>query len=208
MPLSLQAKLLQFLQSGEYYPLGSSTLRRSTARILFATNRDLGAAVRAGTFREDLYYRINTFPIHMPDLSQRTGDIGELSDHLCGLMCAKHQFPAMTISREGRRSLMTQRWPGNIRELAHHIESACINAAFEDLWVLGPELLEKRGDAIEGIDDCAEQSFQEATQAFQATFLAEMLARNHGNISETARQLKISRTHLHHLIRTLGLKES
>ena len=211
MPLSVQAKLLQFLQSGEYYPLGSSALKRSSARILFATNGDLAEAVEQQRFREDLYYRINIFPIYLPNLAERGNDIGELADYLCLMTCAKHQFPTITISREGKRVLAQRNWPGNVRELSHHIEAACIKAAFVGARVLGPEQLGRAsvGSRASGEEvDYMDQSFQEATMAFQSSFLADMLARHNGNVSETARQLKISRSHLHHLINSFGLKGS
>lgn len=207
MPLATQAKLLQFLQSGDYYPLGSSTLRHSDARVLFATNHDLEAAVKAGNFREDLFYRINLFPIEMPSLAERAGDIDQLADYLCLMSCAKHQFPSITISRQAKQTLKKHSWPGNIRELAHHIENACIRAAFEDIRVLGPEQLEVGSGSITSVEvDYMNQSFQEATLGFQSSFLADMLQRHNGNVSETARQLKISRSHLHHLINSFGLK--
>lgn len=207
MPLSLQAKLLQFLHAGEYYPLGSTRLRQSSARLIFATNGDLKAQVEEGSFREDLFYRINTFPIHMPELSERSEDIGELADHMCLLACAKHQFQPITISRQGKALLTAHDWPGNVRELAHHVESACIRAAFDGRTVLGPEYLTLSEDSESREEGPAYiyQSFQEATAAFQASFLSETLARFNGNVSQAARHLKISRTHLHHLINVLDV---
>ncbi len=206
MPVSVQGKLLQFLHSGEYYPVGASTRRQSRTRIICATGMDMHEAIEKGLFREDLFYRINTFPIDLPPLEERDTDVCEIADSLCRLICAKHQFPRITISEAGRQRLLESSWPGNIRELNNCIESACIRAAFEENYVLGPEQLTSDGAEIKSADvDYMDQSFQDATQKFQALFLTETLEKNQGNVSQTARQLKISRTHLHHLINSLGI---
>lgn len=208
MPLTVQGKLLQFLQSGEYYPLGSSKILKSDARVVFATNNDLERAVRDGAFREDLFYRINTFPIRMPDLRERGADIEELADNLCLLTCAKHQFRPITVSRPGKQLLRNHDWPGNVRELSHLLETACIRAAFEEASVLTADHLSRvLPDGVEaGTASGDDQSFQKATQTFQAELIQQALTRAGGNVSEASRQLKISRTHLHHLIKTLGIK--
>ena len=117
LPLAVQAKLLRFLESGEYQPLGCGTLHHSRTRILAATNRDLAEAVVAGDFRRDLYYRLNVIPLHLPPLRERSGDIVLLA-HAFLLELAQHYgFPCPRLAEDARNCLEQYAWPGNVREL-------------------------------------------------------------------------------------------
>jgi len=122
---AFQAKLLRVLQEGEFERVGSTRTRRVDVRVLAATNRDLEAAVAAGEFREDLYYRLNVMTITMPALRERLQDIPELARFLVGRI-AENQDRALEVSDDAIRTLMRYHWPGNVRELENALERAAI----------------------------------------------------------------------------------
>jgi len=129
MPLSLQPKLLRFLEQKELQRLGSSQVVRVDARVLAATNRDLVTLVREGKFREDLYYRLAAFPLSIPPLAQRPGDVAQLAYYFVQQLCP--QPPAPRLSEHALAFLRTYSWPGNVRELQNVMERALILAEGE-----------------------------------------------------------------------------
>jgi formate hydrogenlyase transcriptional activator len=126
IPLELQAKLLRVLQEQEFERLGSNKTNKVDVRLVAATHRDLTAMVRQGTFREDLYYRLKVFPIHVPALRQRTEDIPTLVWHFTGLYGRRMNKAIDDIPPETMDALVRYRWPGNIRELQNFVERAVI----------------------------------------------------------------------------------
>jgi PAS domain S-box-containing protein len=128
LPIDLQVKLLRVLQEGEFEPVGSSQTRRVDVRVLAATNRDLKQAVRDGKFREDLYYRLNVFPIELPPLRDRDDDIGLLAGTFASKLAQKMGRTIQPLSPDCIRRLKLYPWPGNIRELQNVIERAVITA--------------------------------------------------------------------------------
>ncbi len=128
LPLELQAKLLRVLQEGEFDPVGSSKTRKVDVRVLAATNRDLAAAVKQGTFREDLYYRLNVFPIRLPPLRERGDDVAHLASVFAQRFAAKMGRTLAPLTASDVRRLQTYHWPGNVRELQNVIERAVITA--------------------------------------------------------------------------------
>jgi len=128
LPLDLQIKLLRVLQEGEFEPVGSSQTRKVDVRVLAATNRDLEAMIRDGKFREDLYYRLNVFPIHLPPLRERRGDIAVLAEAFAHKFAESLGRTLDPISSDCIRRLEAYRWPGNVRELQNVIERAVITA--------------------------------------------------------------------------------
>ena len=126
VPLELQPKLLRVLQEREFERLGSSRTLRSDARLIAATNRDLAAMVEAGTFRADLFYRLNVFPIHVPSLRERPEDIPLLVRHFVQQLGRRMNKVVETIPAETMTALTRYDWPGNIRELQNLIERAMI----------------------------------------------------------------------------------
>ena len=125
-PTDLQVKLLRALESREVTPVGAAAPRKLDVRVIAATNRDLVAAIAAGTFREDLYHRLHVFPIHMPPLAARGDDIDILAAHLLARQAAGRPTP--TMSEAFRVALRGRSWPGNVRELKHAIEYAAVVA--------------------------------------------------------------------------------
>jgi formate hydrogenlyase transcriptional activator len=126
IPLELQAKLLRVLQEQEFERLGSNRTRKVDVRLIAATHRDLPAMVKQATFREDLYYRLKVFPIHIPALRERTEDIPKLAHHFTEFYAQRMNKKIDTIPSETMQALVRYRWPGNVRELRNFIERAVI----------------------------------------------------------------------------------
>lgn len=131
LPLSMQAKLLRFLQDGEVQRLGSPDTLRVDARVVAATNAALPRLIKEGRFREDLFYRLAVFPIEIDPLRQRRADIAPLSAHFLNLLCQEARVPTKTFSLQAARALEQYAWPGNVRELRQVIERAFILAEEE-----------------------------------------------------------------------------
>jgi len=128
LPLDLQSKLLRVLQEGEFEPVGSSQTRKVDVRVLAATNRDIESAARAGKFREDLYYRLNVFPIQVPPLRERRGDVGPLAAAFAKKFAQRLGRSIEPLSDDYVRRLESYRWPGNVRELQNIVERAVITS--------------------------------------------------------------------------------
>jgi len=133
LPLALQSKLLRVLQEKCYERVGEDKTRRTDVRIVAATNRDLEKEVAAGRFREDLYYRLNVFPLKMPPLRERKGDIPLLAAFFVNLVAKELGCPKPRLTRAGIETLQNYDWPGNIRELRNVIERAVIFACGDAL---------------------------------------------------------------------------
>lgn len=124
MPLSIQVKLLRFLEEGESRRVGDTKTRKFDVRVISATNRNLEQAVRDGSFREDLFFRLNVIPIFLPPLRERREDIPPLATHLLQRLCDTHSRSVTGISSDALKALMSYDWPGNVRELENTIEYA------------------------------------------------------------------------------------
>ncbi|MBL8208560.1 MAG: sigma 54-interacting transcriptional regulator [Blastocatellia bacterium] len=126
IPLELQSKLLRVLQEGEYERVGEEHTRKTNVRVIAATNRDLPREIAAGRFREDLYYRLNVFPLTVPPLRERQSDIPLLADHFLRRACQRLACTSAKLTRTNVEQLLQYDWPGNIRELQNVIERAVI----------------------------------------------------------------------------------
>lgn len=126
IPANLQAKLLRVLQEREFERVGGSRTIKVNVRILATSNRDLIKNVEQGEFRQDLYYRLNVFPVHVPALRERVEDIGLLADHFLRRFARKHGIKVTGFSDSARAALLAYRWPGNVRELQNTVERAVI----------------------------------------------------------------------------------
>ena len=128
MDLTLQVKILRVLQEKEIERVGGTGIKKVDVRIVAATNRDLEREVTDGRFREDLYYRLNVIPLHLPPLRERPGDILLLAEHFLQRFCERRQRPALTLSTDTRKVLSAYSWPGNVRELENFMERLSILA--------------------------------------------------------------------------------
>ena len=126
MPYNVQAKLLRALQEKEVRRLGSSKVIKIDIRVISATNANLSEKIKAGEFREDLYYRLNTIPLHIPPLCERKDEILQIAEAMCEINCKKYEFELKTFSDEAKEQLLSYSWPGNIRELISVVERAVI----------------------------------------------------------------------------------
>jgi len=155
----LQAKLLRFLETHEFERVGGERTVTVDVRVVAATNRDLGVEVRAGHFRQDLFFRLNVIGLHLPPLRQRRGDIPALTEYLLQTLAARAGTPTPTLTEDARAALAAHSWPGNIRELANALERALVLArdapiAREDLpdAVLAPAASPPGGGSLEDVE--------------------------------------------------------
>lgn len=139
LPLSTQVRLLRVLQDGEYIRVGSSKIQKTDVRVVAATNINLQDAIAKGRFREDLYYRLNTVPIHVPALRERQGDICLLFRKFATDIAVQYRMPVISLDREAREVLESYPWPGNIRQLKNVAEQ--ISAIEETRTITAPILL-------------------------------------------------------------------
>jgi Nif-specific regulatory protein len=203
LPLGAQSKLLQLLQSREYYPLGATRAQRADVRVIAATNCDLETAMAEGRFREDLFYRLRVLPIRIPSLAERRMDVPDLARFFLARACERHRLPQVEFSSAALRAIEAAEWPGNVRQLEHAVEVAAIRAAGERLTrVERGHVFPEQADASRDPED-GEFTFQQATQAFQRELLRD---RTGWNVLATARRLDLARSHVYNLIRALGLE--
>jgi Nif-specific regulatory protein len=203
LPLPTQAKLLQFLQSREYYPLGATASRRSRARIIAATNGDLAEAVRAGRFREDLLFRINAFGVRMPSLGERRDDIPELAESLCRQAAEENGLPVLGLSLNAQTALRNIDLPGNVRQLFNIVSSGTIRAAGSNAAQIQPQHLFPESSEAAAYEDL---DFVESTRQFQRDLLIRTLRDTSWNVTEASRRLDLARSHVYNLIKSFGLK--
>lgn len=204
LPMASQAKLLQFLQSGQYYPLGSPTPKRSNARIIAATNRDLIEAVAAREFRADLFYRLNVFSIRVPGLDERRSDRIVLARYFLTEMVQRHGLPNLIFSPSGRHAIQVADLPGHVRELANIIERGAVVAAGQGCFQVSKRhLFPMRRTAV---DTDEPVTYTQHLRAFQHDLLESTLEDCGGNVSEAARRLDITRSHFYSLMGLLDLK--
>jgi len=205
-PATLQVKLLRVLERGEFIPVGDTQLRRVDTRIISATHKDLLAEIRAGRFREDLYYRLSAFPISLPPLRERRDDIPFLVAHLLHALGKKWGKAEITVDPAAMEQLMRYSWPGNVRELEHELERAVTLAGNEN--VLGPEHFSERvlGAASSAGSVRLVGSLRKARIAFERDYIGHVLRIHNGNVSHAARMLGVSRVTLQKKMKELGLR--
>jgi len=212
---ALQAKVLQVLEEKTFRRVGGTKSLEVDTRIIAATNRDLRAAVESGTFRQDLYYRLNVINIHLPTLHERKADVMPLVDHFIHHYSRELRKPVKTVSDEARELLVRYEWPGNVRELLNTVERIMIleDGASITPGNLPPEILKRGGNGKKPLvpnpaDFLAEGTaadYQALTREFQAGLIHRALERSGGNKSEAARALGLTRLALYHQMKRLDL---
>ncbi|HTT39227.1 MAG TPA: sigma 54-interacting transcriptional regulator [Burkholderiales bacterium] len=201
MPLALQVKLLRVLQEREVRPIGSTQSVKVDVRIISATHRDLDEAIKAGTFREDLYYRLHVVALSLPSLSQRREDIPLLANHFLKTLAARYGKTLNGFAQDALEVLVRHTWPGNVRELYNVVEQA---VALATTPIIGPRLLES---AIRGeMGDLS--SFESARFDFERDYLAKLLKITNGNVTQAARLAKRNRTEFYKLLQRHHLNPS
>ena len=201
MSPSLQAKLLRVLQEREFERVGDSHTIKIDVRVIAATHSDLAKMVADGSFREDLYYRLNVLPVQLPPLRDRREDIPLLAQHFLQRLAADAGRPAMTVSQEAMRRLMAYRWPGNVRQLENTVERAMAFSQGRsqiDVQDLAPEIQNHAG-VIEAADGWLPEDgidFARYIEGVELSLIKRSLERTRGNKRQAARLLNLKRTTL------------
>jgi DNA-binding NtrC family response regulator len=210
LSLPMQVKLLRLLQEGEFKMVGANSIRRVDIRFIAATNQNLQEKIRKGEFREDLFYRLNVFNIHLRPLRERTEDIPVLCRHFLQKYCLLHGKKVTRFSGQLMDHLVSQEWPGNVRQLENTIERGVIMAAGEelqlaDILAMAPEQPPCTTSSFETGEEIFDLPFKEAKdrliEEFETQYLTKILARHAGNVSQAARESGVKRQYLHRLIR-------
>jgi len=204
VPGGIQVKLLRVLQEREFERLGSNKTRHIDVRILAATNRDLRAALEEGTFREDLYYRLNVVPISIPPLRERKEDIPFLAEHFVQKLSRATGAKAGSISEAAIRKLMEYNWPGNVRELENVIERSLVLSEGTRL-----EVADIRLDMSPRSAAAAESFLPDGLtlDEHEQTIIREALRRANGNKSQAARLLGLTRNALRYRLSQMGMED-
>jgi Nif-specific regulatory protein len=201
---AIQAKLLRVLQTREFERVGGTHPIKVDVRTIAATNRDLKAAIKAGQFREDLYYRLNVVPIPLPPLRERRQDIPLLASYFVAEYSRKCKRRVTGISAEARRLLSAYDWPGNVRQLENAIERAVVLGVTE---LIVPEDLPETVFESEAIMDQPPAGYHETIREAKRQLIAKTLQQTGGNYTEAAKLLGIHPNNLHRLVRDLKLRE-
>jgi transcriptional regulator with GAF, ATPase, and Fis domain len=183
MPLALQVKLLRALQERVVVKVGDTKPQSVDIRVLAATNRDLEAAIKEGAFREDLYYRLNVVNLHLPPLRERGDDIAILAKFLLNKYAAEFGAPVKGFTPKALEAMLGYDWPGNVRQLENRIKKAIVLA---DKTLIGAEDLDLGGDQQRAI-----VPLTQAREDFTRKYILEVLERNGGNRTRTARDLGV-----------------
>jgi len=214
MSQALQAKLLRVLQSREFERVGDSQTIKVDVRVVAATNADLKKMVSAGDFREDLFYRLNVIPVHVPALRERRADIPLLAQHFLDRFAQESQPPrgCVTMTQEAQQALMAHDWPGNVRQLENVVERAfALSPGRCQIGVadLPPEL-QRPGAVIEPADYTLPEAgvdFEEALATFERALITRALDRTDGNKSQAADLLRLKRTTLIEKLKRLAMTD-
>ncbi|MFL6231895.1 MAG: sigma 54-interacting transcriptional regulator [Thermoanaerobaculia bacterium] len=206
IPPALQARLLRVLQEREFERVGATRPIKADIRLIAATNRDLEKGIQEGTFREDLYYRLNVITVTLPALRERREDVPLLASHFASLFGRKLGRRVLGFTPEARACLLRYGWPGNVRELANAIERAV---------VLGEGELIRPEDLPETVLEAAPADrsggpvgkYHDTVNAFKQRLILEAIDQAGGNITRAAELLDLNPTYLHRLIRNFDLKD-
>ncbi|CAN5587732.1 sigma-54 dependent transcriptional regulator [soil metagenome] len=207
MSHAAQAKVLRALEEGVVTRVGGSKPIRVDVRVLAATNKDLPEEIRAGHFREDLFYRLNVIPLHVPPLRERREDIPMLVQHFAATAVREAGLAPKRFSSEALERLQRMDWPGNVRELRNTVERLLILASGDTITAADVELLvsgQSAGGALSG-DLLAARTFAEFKEAAERAFILQKLRENDWNVSETARLLDMPRSNLYKKIERYAL---
>ncbi len=202
MSLQTQAKVLRVIETQEFQRVGGSKSIKVDVRIISATNKDLADAVRKGSFREDLYFRLNVIPIRIPPLRERVEDIHGLVEHFLDLFAAEYGQQRKEIAPEALKALQKYPWPGNIRELRNVVERLVIMT--QERTIARVDLLipvEAPKDDYSGFT-----TLRDARDAFEKDFILRKLEENDWNISKTAEVIDLERSNLHRKIKAYDIK--
>jgi two-component system nitrogen regulation response regulator NtrX len=215
MPLSTQGKILRVLTDQSFGRVGGQRTVKVDMRVVSSTSRNLAEEIAAGRFREDLYYRLNVVPVHLPALSERREDVPALVRHFGARYAAEQRVDAPDVSDDAMAALQAYDWPGNVRQLRNVIERTIILAPGErigciELDMLPPEILNEQAqlNPSEAVKAIMGTPLREARETFEREYLKVQIRRFSGNISRTASFIGMERSALHRKLKALGLGET
>jgi DNA-binding NtrC family response regulator len=202
---ALQAKLLHFLEVGEFERVGGNQTVHVDCRIIAATNKDLGREVEAGRFREDLYYRLNVISLKVPPLRERPEDVPLLADLFLARFAGEMKRKGLNFAEDTLKIMQAYRWPGNVRQLKNAVERMAVLASGQEL---GPDLLppEIAGKGGTGVVDLKSLPYREAVAGFKTELIERALRMCGGNQTKAAEMLGLQRSYLNRLMKDLGLR--
>ncbi|MBN1608475.1 MAG: sigma-54-dependent Fis family transcriptional regulator [Polyangiaceae bacterium] len=208
LPLGLQVKLLRALEEEKIRRLGETRDLKVDLRIIAATHRDLLAETKAGRFREDLFYRLNVLPIHVPPLRERREDIPLLIEHFVSRNNARLGTAVRGLDGEARRLLYEYSWPGNVRELENTIERAMVLAEGEQITAADlPERVREAQDPVQTQLVSGEMSIKKTTRVIEEILIRRALQKTKGNRTRAAEVLEISHRALLYKIKDYGISD-
>ncbi|HTY38294.1 MAG TPA: sigma-54 dependent transcriptional regulator [Bacteroidota bacterium] len=215
LSLETQARLLRVLQEKEFIPVGSTTVRHVDLRLIFATNQNLKQLVNEGKFREDLYYRLNVFPLRLPPLRERREDIPDLVVHFLKKYCASLKRSIPRVRSDAMEMLMDYHWPGNVRELEHTVERLSILIEGDEIETVHVSAALYRTDSSfrsmvpktsDELKELKKKIRESSVQEIERLFIEESLVRNNWNVSRAAREANMQRSNFQALMRKYGIK--
>jgi DNA-binding NtrC family response regulator len=210
LDLSIQGKLLRAMETQEFKPVGGSHVKKSDVRIISATNRDLKTMVDEGTFREDLFYRLNVFPLFIPPLRDRRDDIPRLLYHFLSVYCRQTGKRIDGFSDDALAILMTYEWPGNVRQLRNTVERLVIlsderildNRSLTDNWeTKGSTFRDRVPETLEDLRSVKKDLIENEFGRIEKTFLQQALLAEKGNITQAARRVGMQRSNFSALMK-------
>ena len=205
MSLKTQAKVLRALEERAFERVGGKDTIRVDVRVIAASNRDLEGLIRAGRFRDDLYYRLNVIPIEVPPLRERRDDVPALVDHFVALFCAENGKRPKTLSGEALAYFLAYDWPGNVRELRNMLERLVIMAPGDVIDVRDLPAPLRPKDTLPAGAEPRERPLREARDNFERAYILAELRANDWNMTRTAERLGIERSHLYRKIKAYGI---
>ncbi|GAO38519.1 two-component response regulator NtrX [Sphingomonas changbaiensis NBRC 104936] len=215
MPITTQAKILRVLTDQSFARVGGQRTVKVDVRVVSATARPLPDEIAAGRFREDLYYRLNVVPVHLPPLTERREDIPALVDHFVARYAAERRVPTPEVAGDAMAALQAYDWPGNVRQLRNIVERTIIMAPGDrigriDIDMLPPEVLSDQPQLASNATQTAMMGapLREARETFEREYLRVQIRRFSGNISRTASFIGMERSALHRKLKLLGLADS
>jgi len=200
MSVMTQAKVLRVLQESTFERVGGSERLEVDVRVIAATNKNLEKEIAAGNFREDLYYRLNVIPFHVPSLRERSEDIPILAENFVEEFCAESGIAVKQISKAAMKLLCEQAWPGNVRELRNLMERLVIMTPGPDIGV------HDLPDTVRAASTPANASLEDARRSFERDYLQVRLREHGGNISRTAEAIGLARESLSRKIKSHGIE--
>lgn len=203
MSLKTQAKVLRVLEEQRFHPVGSNEALEVDVRVIAATNKNLEKRIEEGSFREDLFFRLNVIPFEVPPLRQRGEDVPVLIEYFMNYFCDRYGRQQKVISSEALQQLQKYHWPGNVRELKNVVERLVIMLPKEEVELFDLPLTVL---SAVGPSDDNRSSWQFAREEFERDFILRSLLEHDGNVSRTAAAIGIERSYLHRKLKAYNIK--